>query len=118
MLTDIIISTEAGSGLFVLDLVIGTERANLLEETFYASADGTITVGELPALVEPYIQAYGRVTMEATFTDTAGAASISPVTILVGAVDVGMTAQDFVSTHFLTVLDGEKITSLSREERL
>ena len=118
MLTDIIISTEAGSGLFVLDMLIGTERANLLEETFYASADGTITVGELPALVEPYIQAYGRVTMEATFTDTAGTASISPVTILVGAVDVGMTAQDFVSTHFLTVLDGEKITSLSREERL
>lgn len=118
MLADIIISTEAGSGLFVLDLVIGTERANLLQETFYASSDGTITVGELPALVEPYIQAYGRVTMEASFTDTAGAASISPVTILVGAVDVGMTTQDFVSTHFLTVLDGEKITSLSREERL
>ena len=118
MLTDIVISTEAGSGTLTLDLVNGTDRISLMEEKLTADGDGTITITDLPGLVDAYVRAYGKTTLEGTFTDGNGSVSLTPVTILFGAVDVGTTAQEFVDSHFLTVLDGEKITSLSREERL
>lgn len=101
-----------------MDIVHGTERENILEETMYPSVDGTIAISDLSSLVEPYARQYLQVTLECKFTEQAGTASIEPVTVLFSMADVGTSASDFTQNHFMTILDGEKITASGRDERL
>ena len=120
-ITDIIFGTNDESGILQLDIVHGTERETLLEETMYPSVDGSIAISDLSSLVEPYARQYLQIQMECKFTDASGSASISPVIVLYSMADVGMdpsAAGWFVENHFLTILDGEKITARGREERL
>ena len=115
---DIVFGTKAGSGVLVLDVVAGGNRLNVLTETMYPGTDGSVTVSDLGSLVEPYARQHLQVTVECSFTDTAGKAAVSPVTILFAMADVGTSASEFTQNHFLTILNGEKITARGREERL
>ena len=115
---DIVFYTSAENAVLILDLICKGERQNILEETMYPDIDGCIIISDLSELVEPYAREYMQVTMECKLTDTEGTASISPVTILYGMVDVDTTAADFTQNHFLSILDGEKITAMGRAERL
>lgn len=120
-ITDIVFGTNAEKGTLRLDIVHGAEREKVLEETMFASADGSVSVCDLSSLVEPYARQHLQVTLECSFTDDAGTASTDPVTVLFGMADVGLEPSDagwFVENHFLTILDGEKLTALGREERL
>ena len=115
---DIVFSTNAENGVLVLDLICNGNRVNLLEETMYPSIDSSITICDISSLVEPYAREYLQVQLECSFTDTAGSASISPVTILYSMADVDTTASDFTQNHFLSILNGEKLTALGRAERI
>ena len=115
---DIVFSTNAENGVLVLDLICNGNRVNLLEETMYPSIDRSITISDISSLVEPYAREYLQVQLECSFTDTAGSSSISPVTILYSMADVDTTASDFTQNHFLSILDGEKLTALGRAERI
>ena len=117
-ITDIIFGTNDESGILQLDIVHGTERETLLEETMYPSIDGSIAISDLSSLVEPYARQYLQVQVECKLTDASGPVSISPVTVLYSMADVGTSAADFTSSHFLTILDGMKLTAPGREERL
>ena len=120
-ITDVIFSTDDENGILQLDIVHGTERETLLEETMYPSLDGSIVISDLSSLVEPYARQYLQVQMECKLTDASGSVSISPVTVLYSMADVGLepsAAGWFVENHFLTILSGEKITARGREERL
>ena len=117
-ISDIVFHSNAESGVLVLDLVAGETRIHVLEETMYPNGDGSVAVNDVSSLVEPYVKKYLQMSMECSFTDTAGAASITPVTILFSMADVDGAASDFTTNHFLTVLNGEKITARGREERL
>lgn len=115
---DIVFNTASESGILVLTIAYGANRQTVIEETMYPSIDGSIVISDVSSLVEPYAKEHMQVTLECTFTDDAGAASITPVTVLYAMADVGTTASEFIENHFLTILDGEKITAPGREERL
>ncbi len=118
MIDDIVFSTNDENGVLVLELVCGGVTQTIMEETLYSSVDGSVVVGDLASLVEPYARKYLSVWMNCSFRDSSGTASITQVVILFGMVDVGTTAADFVANHFLSTLDGEKMTALGRAERI
>ena len=118
MADDIVFRTDAENGVLTLDLICSGTRINIIDDTMYPDLGGCITVGDVSSLVEPYARQYLNVTLECSFEDESGSISISPVTVLYAKVDVGTTASWFTTNHFLTVLNGEKLTAVGREERL
>ena len=117
-IADIVFSTSSESGLLVLDLVCGGTAMNVMEERVYPEVDGSIAVSDLSELVEPYAREYLQVVLRCSFSDDAGAVSIPEVTVLFSMADVDTTAADFTENHFLSILSGEKVTAMGREERL
>lgn len=117
-LADIVFGTNAGSGRLVMTLTHNGSSMNILDETYYADSDGTVTLYDLSSLLEPYARQYLEVVVNCSFTDSAGTASVTPVTVLFSMADVDMPAETFVNTHFLSILNGEKMTAMGREERL
>lgn len=115
---DIVFGTNAESGVLTLSVVHNGAIQPVLAETMYPGSDGSIVICDLSSLIEPYAKQHLLVTMQCSFTDAAGTASISPVTVLYAMADVDMPASDFVNSHFLSILNGEKITAMGREERL
>lgn len=115
---DIVFSTADESGTLVLELTYGGETYEVINETMYPSDDSTITLCDLSSLLEPYARRVLQVTMNCSFTDQAGTVAIDPVTVLFSMADVGQSALEFTSTHFLTILDDAKMTAEGREERI
>lgn len=111
---DIVVQTSRTS----VDVVLTIRGDNVFEETLYPDLSGRIVLSDLSPLVEPYVREYQRVVMQCQFSSEGYSVSIAPVTILYTKADVGMSATDFTQNHFLTLLEGEKITALNREERL
>ena len=62
-ITDVIFSTDDENGILQLDIVHGTERETLLEETMFPSLDGSIVISDLSSLVEPYARQYHFLTI-------------------------------------------------------
>ncbi len=118
MIGDIVFRSEDENGELEMAVTAGGERTVVLEEVMYPYADGTIVISDIAELVEVYARQHLQITLECTFRDSAGQATMDPVKVLFGTVDVGTTATDFVENHFLTILDGEKITAAGRAERL
>ena len=117
-IADIVFGSNAVRGDLELDMYYNGSWRQVLRETMYADSSGSITISDISSLAEAYAQRYLQVEMRCTFTDSAGAVSIDPVTILYSLADVGMTASEFTESHFLTILNGEKLTARGREERL
>ena len=115
---DIVFGTDAENGTVRLDVVHGTEREILMEETMFPSATRCIVISDISSLVEPYARQYLQVQVECSLTDASGSVSITPVTVLYSIADVGTSAADFTDNHFLTILSGEKLSARGREERL
>lgn len=84
----------------------------ILQERLWPVA-GQVSLVGLGELLEPY----ARKQLVCSLTIAAGAASAT-CTVLFAMVDVGMSAQDFYTGHFLTCLEGEKVTALGRREHL
>lgn len=118
VIDDIIFSTVSESGTLVLSLTFGGSQHQIINEVMYPSEDGYIVIGDLSSLLEPYAKQQLEVVMNCSFTDEAGVASITPVTVIYSRADVNQLAATFCSSHFLTVLNGQKLTSIEREERL
>lgn len=115
---DYTILCNGEKGDLAIDLVSDGTRFNILGETVYADSNHVVSVTDVSSLVEPYVKKYLQMTLEVSFTDTGGTATGDPVTVLFSRADVGTTAAAFTAGHFLTTLNGEKITALGREERL
>lgn len=115
---DIVFHTDEDSGSMALNVTRGNMSISVLEETLYPDLEGTVRVGDLSSLLEPYVREYGRVGLSCTFDDDDTAAVVDGVTIIYGRADVGGTATAFTEGHFLTVLNGPKQTAYGSEERL
>lgn len=111
-------STSDVSARLLLKLTCNGTATTLLDETVYPSADGTVSVTDIESMVEVLLRQHLQGTLTCTLTDTAGTASITSVTVLYSMADVGTTATDFTQNHFLTTLNGAKVTAMGREERL
>lgn len=117
---DIVFGTTDENGVLVLSVGLpsGGNTVNLLEETMYPSIDGSIVISDISSLVEPYARERLMIVMRCSFTDGAGTCNIQDVFIYYSMADVGTSFSDFNSNHFLTILNGEKLTAMGREERL
>lgn len=115
---DIKFSTEDENAELEVDVVCGSDRISLLAEIVYPDVDHTVSVVDVSSLVETFAKQYLQVRLECSLKDSQGTVSIDPVTVLYAMADVGESASSFTSSHFLTILDGTKITAMGRDERL
>ncbi len=106
-------------------LPVASERAavsvsalgeTLFSEILYA-VDGFVTLSELGQLLEPYARKHLALPVTIACTTDDGSTSGSG-TVLYAMADVGIDASNFYLQHFLTILDGEKVTALGRRETL
>lgn len=120
MLADIVFETTSKNGKMRLSLTVDGVKTELLSETLWPDNNGRVTISGLSPLLSLYTKGLDDVDVifSCSFEDAEGVASIEDVTLLYGTVDIGMSTSEFLSTHFLTILDGEKLTSLNRQERL
>ena len=118
-ISDITFSSQEEKGTLRLTLTAGGEEVTLLDEVLWTDSAGRVTVYGLPELVEPYVRRYGTATMRCTFDDGTGTvADTGTLRVLCCLADVGMPAERFTASHFLTTLTGVKLTAYGREERL
>lgn len=115
---DIVFSTQDESATLKANVVCGGDRIEVLAETVCPDISHSVSLVDLSSLLELYAQQHLQVTLECSLEDSAGVVSITPVTVLYAMVDVGESVSSFTSSHFLTILDGVKLTSSGREERL
>lgn len=93
-------------------VTVTCDGEQLLDETLWP-AGGSIVLSELGELLEPYASR----SLVCSVTITAGSVSAT-FTVLFARADVGMSAVDFYSGHFLTILNGPKVTAAGRLEYL
>jgi hypothetical protein len=86
--------------------------------------NGQITIEELDVLLTPYARQKLKVALsikideKAESNDTPTASKTLTADIIYCAADINTTADDYVKTHFLTLLEGEKETAQNRLEYL
>lgn len=113
--------TEQGGATRValtLTTADGAASFGVFEETLYPGLDGRIVLEELYDLVQPYLRKHLAMQFTVSATPAGGEAVSTSATLLYAAVDTSLSAQAFTTSHFLTTLDGAKITAMGREERL
>lgn len=118
MIDDIVFSTSADSGHVTLTLTFSGVTKGLINETVFPDNDGAIRIVDLPSLLDPYLKQGLTGLLSATLDDGNGAVTTTTSTVIFARVDVGMSASQFVTSHFLTILNGPKLTAYGREERL
>lgn len=119
------LSTLNGRTLFTSDMpdveiaasaaqqvTVACDGTTIMEEQMWPIG-GQITLRALGELLEPY----ARKQLVCSVTIASGGASAT-CTVLFAMVDVGISAQEFYTGHFLTILQGEKVTALGRREHL
>lgn len=86
--------------------------------------NGQISLVDLDRLLTPYARQALKASLSITIeeqnegSDKAVATTTLSADIIYCEADIGTTAADFVATHFLTLLEGEKLTALNRLEYL
>lgn len=104
-------------------VVISVDGAQIYSEHLYP-VDGKIALTELDTLLTPYARQSLKVALciviseEAEDSSTATSTVTLNADIIYCAADIGTSAADFISSHFLTTLDGEKTTAVNRLEYL
>ena len=85
---------------------------------------GEITIAELDRLLTPYVRQKLKAKLVISInefvlaSDKPAASTSLSADIIYCVADINTTADDFIDTHFLTLLEGEKLTALNRLEYL
>lgn len=123
MLPDVIFGSTADHSLVSVILTISGSDKTVFSETLFPS-NGRITLEEMPQLIEPYARQSLVVTLKVRIQelnasgDTIATTTTTPSLVLFSMCDVGDSATAFTTNHFLTTLNGPKITYNGCEERL
>ena len=110
-----------GGNRAMVTMTIDDEQ--IYQEYLYPLA-GVITLAELDRLLTPYAKKRLKVKLKMQIAEqnadneTIMSTSSMEADIIYSEVDINTTAQDFIDTHYLTLLEGEKVTSLHRLEYL
>ena len=117
------VAVSVPSGAVKSHVVMSCNGETFFDELLWPS-DGIITLRELGELMEPLAQSHLVVslTIQAqgmTEDNTeVGAPESSTSTVLFSRADVGTSAAEFYTSHFLSILQGDKVTSHGRLEYL
>jgi len=95
-----------------LQVTVTCDGEQLLQESLWP-AGNVITLSDLGEMLEPY----ARRQLVCSVTISAGGTA-STITVLYAMVDVGISASEFYSGYFLSVLMGTKVTARGRRELL
>ena len=106
---DVVISGSDGTPQLV---TVTCDGVQLLSEELWP-VSGRITLTDLSELLEPY----ARKTLVSSVTISADNTSAA-FSVLYAMVDVGITAEEFYTDHFLSILMGTKVTAKGRRELL
>lgn len=123
MLPDVIFGSSADHSIVSVILTISGSDKTVFSETLFPS-NGKITLEEMPQLIEPYARQSLVVTLKVRIQelnasgDTIATTTTTPSLVLFSMCDVGESATAFTTNHFLTTLNGPKITYAGCEERL
>lgn len=98
-------------------VTITCDGAPLLEEQLWP-VDGAITLPALGELLEPYARKRLVTTVVISAQPAGGGTQSGTATVLFSRVDVGVSAQEFYGSYFLTILQGPKLTAMGRLELL
>ena len=101
----------------------GAVTFTLLDETLYPGVDGVIEIDDLCDLVQAWLRVHRVMMFSCSVTPVAadgtrGTEMTSTMTLLYAAADTNLPALAFTQRHFLTTIDGEKLTAMGREERV
>lgn len=123
-LEDVIFGSNADHAEVLVAVTYAGDTETIYDETLYPDAEGRIELAEMSELLEPYVRARLNVVMQATIKEYNASdvlqsqLSTTPCTVLFAMVDIGEEASEFVTKHFLTTLNGPKVTDIGCEERL
>lgn len=123
MLPDVIFGSSADHTVVSVVITASGDTRTVFSETLFPS-EGKVTLEEVAQLMEPYARRYLSVSMIVRIDEYNAAGSktatlsTTPSLVLYSMCDVGETAATFTSSHFLTTLNGPKITYAGCEERL
>ena len=123
ILKDVVFGSSADHSVVSVIITASGVTQTVFQETLFPS-EGTIRLEEMPDLIEPYARQHLAVSMSVRIDefDAAGTATATltttPSVVLFSTCDVGEDAQTFVTNHFLTILNGTKVTTMGCEERL
>lgn len=95
-----------------LQVTVTCDGKQLLQESLWP-INNVITLSDLGELLEPY----ARKQLVCSVTISAGSSS-SACTVLYSMADVGISAEEFYTGYFLSILMGTKITARGRRELL
>lgn len=100
-------------------VVMTIDGVEIYDEWLYPTG-GTITLQDLPGLVTPYARQRQTVTLAITATSEDGTQLLdTSAEVVYCQADFGEeTAENFLSTHFLSILMGTKTTAMGRLEFL
>lgn len=107
---------SVGDYAAVVITIAGTE---VFRETLYPGSSGLV-IEDLRSMVEPYARQQLVVTVNIAAECENGSNYNRTATVLYSTVDIGdeLTAEEFYTGHFLSLLQGPKLTALGRLEVL
>ena len=121
---DILFSSQVPDLRFTLTeqyatVAISVDGTEVYCETLYA-ADGIVEVCDLSSLLDVYAERSLSVGVSVSITESGNAAGSASLQfqLLFSRADVGVSASDFYTGHFLSVLTGPKVTASGRLEFL
>jgi len=123
MLQDVIFGSTADHAVVSVICTASGDTKTIYQQTLYHSG-GVIRLEDMPELVEPYARQVLSMQMVVEIKEFNAAGertattTTTPSTVLFGTVDLGGPVDAFLSSHFLTILNGEKMTAPGREERI
>lgn len=123
-LPDVIFGSTADHLEVSVVISYAVETEEIYKETLYPDGHGKVELADMSELLEPFVRARLNVTMAATAKEyddediLLDTVATDTCTVLFSMVDIGEDATLFVLNHFLTTLDGPKVTDLGCEERV
>lgn len=102
-------------------VTMSVDGSQIYSEHLYP-VDGKITLAELDTLLMPYARQRLKIALSITIAEQSEGSDAPTSTatlsadIIYSAADIGTSAADFIASHFLTTLDGPKLTAPGRME--
>lgn len=122
-LADYMFSSALDKIVFTTDQETVTFRllkgtTEILDETYVPDANGSVSVLDLQDLVEPYLTSNLIEQFSYEVTDPSGASLTKSFIVQYCAAESSLSAKSFMGDYFLSLLMGEKVTSIGRKEFL